>query len=139
MFNEPLKIQKTQKKANRVTEFNNVLTLLSDFPSTEEGSLAKPDVYLAYSDRYLSVCLCASDMISPPPSPSHFTVAHSVFVFAFTRMEDLLFTRSFKYSENTIGEIKEVDCRVEEEEGSSSRIADFYGAVNHSTSSHIWL
>jgi len=55
MFNEPLKIQKTQKKANRVTKFNNVLTLLSDFPSMEEGSLAKPGIYLAYSDRYWSM------------------------------------------------------------------------------------
>lgn len=63
MFNEPLKIQKTQKKANRVTKFNNLLTLLSDSPSMEESSLAKPEIYLAYSDRYWSVCVCASDVI----------------------------------------------------------------------------
>jgi hypothetical protein len=56
MFNEPLKIQKTQTKANNVTKFNNVLTLLSDFPSMEEGTLAKPEVNRAYSDRYWSVC-----------------------------------------------------------------------------------
>lgn len=62
MFNEPLKIQKIQKKANRVTKFNNVLTLLSDFLSMEEGSLAKPEIYLAYSPRYWSVCVCASDV-----------------------------------------------------------------------------
>ena len=68
MFNEPLKIQKTQKKANRVTKFNNVLALLSEFPSMEEGSLAKSEIYLAYSDRYWSVF--ASDVKVPPP-PFH--------------------------------------------------------------------
>jgi hypothetical protein len=55
MFNEPLKIQKTQKKANKVTKFNNVLNLLSDFPSMEEGCLKKPEVNLSYSDSYWSI------------------------------------------------------------------------------------
>jgi len=77
MFNEPLKIQKVQKKANRVTKFNNVLTLLSDFLSMEEGSLAEPEIYLAYYDRYWSLCVCTSDV---KVFFFHFTVAHSVLI-----------------------------------------------------------
>ena len=85
MFNEPLKIQKIQKKANRVTKFNNVLTLLSDFLSTKESSLAKPEIYLAYTDRYWSLCVCTSDVkvffffFSPP-----FHCGTQRVVFAFT-------------------------------------------------------
>jgi hypothetical protein len=138
MFNEPLKIQKTQKKANRVTKFNNVLTLLFDFPSVEEGSLSKPEIYLAYSDRYWSVCVCAYDV-----TVFFISLLHTVCCFCLhrrvLRMEGSLCTRSFKYSENTVCEIKEVRSRMEEEKGSSSRTADFYGGVNHFTSSHIWL